>query len=199
MQAHTIEARTHGRYLVEPGPEERLLVGFHGYAESAETHLRELLRIPGVERWTVVSVQALNRFYTRAQDVVANWMTSQDREGAIADNVDYVRAVVAAFPPPASLVFAGFSQGAAMAWRAAAAHPGASGVVVVGGDLPPDVAPPLPPALIARGEHDEWYSAEKFAADLARLAGGEVATLVHGGGHEWTDEVREAVAAFLRR
>ena len=88
---HTIAARTHGRYLVREGPSQRLLVGFHGYAESAEAHMAELQKIRGSESWTLVAVQALNRFYARER-IVANWMTSQDRELAIEDNIAYVRA-----------------------------------------------------------------------------------------------------------
>src|SRR5438045_533852 len=128
--AHTIAARTHGRYLVEPGPAERLLVGFHGYGETAEASLEQMTKIPGAAEWTIIAVQALNRFYAgRSGNVAASWMTSQDREFAIADNVDYVRSVVAALPPPSRLVFLGFSQGVAMAYRAAAAHPGAAGPI----------------------------------------------------------------------
>jgi hypothetical protein len=73
----------------------RLVVGFHGYGQSAEDMLSELERIPGNERWTLLSVQALHRFYSRGHErVVASWMTSQDRELAIADNLAYVDRVV---------------------------------------------------------------------------------------------------------
>lgn len=199
MDVRHIATATHGRYLVEPGPPDRLLVGFHGYAENAEAHLAELRLIPGIEQWSVVAVNALNRFYARNEVTVGSWMTSQDRELTIADNIAYVSAVVGSFPPPRALVFAGFSQGVAMAWRAAAAHRSASGVIAIGGDLPPDVRPPLPPALIARGSRDEWYDQPKLDADLARLQGVEAATLVYDGAHEWTAEVREAAGRFLSR
>src|SRR4051812_7219702 len=125
-QVHTIEARTHGRVVVRtpgtPAPWP-LLVGFHGYAEDAETHLAALDRIPGVDGWMLVAVQALHPFYPREQRVVANWMPRQDRELAIADNVQYVgralecvRTTYHVTEPP---VFVGFSQGGAMAYRAA--------------------------------------------------------------------------------
>src|SRR5688500_12008911 len=94
---HTIEASTHGRYLVrtpdKPGPWP-MLIGFHGYAENAEAHMNALRRVPGHERWLLVAVQALHAFYNREQAVVASWMTRQDRELAIEDNVGYVTAVV---------------------------------------------------------------------------------------------------------
>ena len=97
MHIRTIEARTHGRYLVKPadGPAPSpLLVGFHGYGESAATHLEVLARIPGSEHWLLVAVQGLHRFYRRDSEVVASWMTREDREQAIADNLAYVRLVM---------------------------------------------------------------------------------------------------------
>ena len=98
MKTLLIEARTHGRVLVrETAAAPRgILIGFHGYMENAEIQMERLESIPGSENWTLVSVQALNRFYRgRSQDVVAGWMTREDREAAIEDNIDYVNRVVA--------------------------------------------------------------------------------------------------------
>lgn len=72
-------------------------------------------------------------------------MTTEDREEAIADNVAYVAAVLnavrAEFASTGPLVFAGFSQGVAMAYRAAAFAAPCDGLILLGGDVPPDVAP----------------------------------------------------------
>jgi len=193
---HTIETITHGRYLVERRESQRLLVGFHGYAETAERHMEELRRIDPGEEWTLVAVQALNRFYTRTEEVVANWMTRQDRELAIADNIEYVRRVVAALGPYQRLVFAGFSQGAAMAYRAAATL-GADGLIILGGDIPPDVDTVRVPVLLGRGERDDWYTEEKLKKDLKSLPNATVCRF--DGGHEWIDAFRSAARAFLRR
>ena len=71
-------------------------------------------------------------------------------------------------------MYAGFSQGVAMAYRAAAraGHPG-DGVLAIGGDLPPDVADDptahLPPVLVARGLGDEWFTEAKLQRDLEAL------------------------------
>jgi dienelactone hydrolase len=200
MTARTLVTSVHGRFLHEDRGAERLLVGFHGYAEVAETQLAELEQIPGVDRWSVVAVQALHPFYTRSGSVVASWMTSLDRELAIADNVGWVGRVLASLPAPKTLVFLGFSQGAAMAARAAAAFP-AAGLILLGGDMPPDVEPgSLPPTLLARGTKDEWYTEEKFKKDLSYLEGRvEVTPLVFDGGHEWSKELRVAAGEFLQK
>jgi predicted esterase len=194
----TLDTSVHGRFLHEDRGADRLLVGFHGYAEVAETHLAELEQIPGIDRWSVAAVQALHPFYTRSGSIVASWMTSLDRETAITDNVAWVGRVLASLAAPKTLVFLGFSQGAAMAARAAAAFP-AAGLILLGGDLPPDVEPgTLPPTLLARGTKDEWYTEEKFKKDLSYLDGRVAVTpLVFEGGHEWTEEFRAAAGEFL--
>jgi predicted esterase len=197
-----IETTVHGRYLIRDGPESHLLIGFHGYAETAEIHLSELERFPDATNWTLVAVQALHPFYVRStQQVVASWMTNLDRMEAIADNIAYVNRVVASLPPANTLVFAGFSQGAAMAYRAANAIP-CGGLIILCGDLPPDAAAEaLPPLLIGRGMRDDWYSAEKLKKDLKSLEGSNqaVEALEFEGGHEWTDAFRTAAGKFLER
>lgn len=210
MDVRTIAATTHGRYLVDapdgvgPWP---VLIGFHGYAESAATHLEVLARLDPGHRWLRVSVQALHRFYARMQDVVASWMTRQDRALAIADNIAYALAVrdavAAAHATRGPLVVVGLSQGAAQAYRSGLAlGPACAGILVLGGDLPPDVAPhasSLPPVMVGRGRADSWYPPDRFAADVARLraAGVQVEACEFDGGHEWADALIDAARAWL--
>src|SRR5436190_4578627 len=194
----TIATTVHGRFIVREGPPERLLIGFHGYAETAEIHLEQLEKIRGIEDWTVASIQALHPFYTsRTQQVVAGWMTRLDREQAIDDNNSYVRSVLASFNKPEKVAFIGFSQGGAMAYRAAADYGRAVGVIVLAADVPPAVTSLDAPVLIGRGTRDEWYTDEKLKKDLRFLPNAEVC--VFEGGHEWSDEFREAAAKFLER
>ena len=211
---HTIGASTLGRYLVapqihtDPAP---LLVGFHGYGENAERHLQALRGIPGVQRWRVASVQALHRFYqTRTGDVVGSWMTSLDREQAIHDNVAYVHAVVTALrdtsTPDTPLVYAGFSQGVAMAYRAALGAPHrCDGLIVLAGDVPPELqdtpADRWPPVLLGCGRDDTWYTQAKLRADLAFLESCPITldTVVFDGGHEWHADFYVAAGRFLER
>jgi predicted esterase len=162
-------------------------------------------RIPGIDGWLVAAVQALHPFYTRDERVVASWMTREDRELAIDDNVEYVsrvlNAIRAQFPTRRPLVFAGFSQGGAMAYRAAARYE-ADAVIVLAADVPSDVdtsAVQLPRVLLGRGTRDEWYTAAKYAADVEVL--GRRAARVDGcvfeGGHEWMPPFYAAAAQLL--
>ena len=202
-----IETAVHGRYLVRVPRTERpwpVLFSFHGYAEDAAVNMAALERVPGISGWLLVAVQALHPFYTKNERIVASWMTRQDRELAIADNTRYAASVVAAvrdeFGITTPIVFAGFSQGAAMAYRAAA-HIGGSGVIVLAADVPPDVMAGLPPVLIGRGRADTWYTEDKLAVDLGRLGdmSVDVETCIFDGGHEWTGEFAAAAGRFLNR
>jgi predicted esterase len=208
---HTVAVTTHGRYLVRPpaaAPARVAVVGFHGYGQQAQDMLDELQALPGADAWLLVSVQGLHRFYERStQQVVAHWMTSEDRELAIADNVAYVDAVVqavAAAHPFERLVFVGFSQGASMASRAAAsAGERCHGLVMLGGDVAPEVLASgarLPRSIIGRGTMDAYYSARQFAADRESLEEREVlgAAVEFNGGHEFSPMFRAAAGALIQ-
>jgi len=146
----------------------------------------------------VAAIQALHPFYTgRSERIVASWMTKLDREQAIADNKAYVRSIIESFHEPTTVVFLGFSQGGAMAYRAASDFGRAAGVIVLAADLPPDVTTNIPPVLIGRGSRDDWYTHEKLKKDLKYLPDAEVC--LFDGAHEWTDQFREAAARFLER
>src|SRR5581483_9781098 len=102
---------------------------------------------------------------------------------AIADNVAYVSAIVETIAresgEPRALVFAGFSQGVSMAFRAAAASPRR--------------------VLLCHGHSDEWYTPDTFAADVARLrrAGLDLRAIEFDGGHEWHAAVVAAAGEWL--
>lgn len=214
VDALSIATTTHGRVLIDR-PTERptaIVLAFHGYAQNAEAMLTELRAVPGSEAWTLMSVQALHRFYSKGErDVVASWMTRQDREQAIADNLSYIDAVVEQVghqcdeSMPDRFVL-GFSQGAAMAYRAGlrGKRP-VAGILAVGGDVPPDVkdvpAAQWPRVWIAAGDSDYWYTREKVAADAAFLHahGVEHEFLHYSGGHVFTEHVHQGIAQFVGR
>ena len=211
MRQLNIPTTTHGRVLVEDGPRDpvRLLVGFHGYGQNAEEMMTELRRIAAADTWTLAVVQGLHRFYRpRTETTVASWMTSQDRDLLIADNISYVEAVVSELAgnrPIDRLVFCGFSQGVAMAFRAALrGRRKAAAVLALGGDVPPellrDPSVAFPRVLVARGINDMFYRKDQMEADVTALRnrGVNVDVVVFDGGHNWHDESRQAALALLR-
>ncbi|MEM7482487.1 MAG: phospholipase [Acidobacteriota bacterium] len=205
----------HGTYLLEvpPGVEPPALVmGFHGYGEGAEQHLEALRSLvatrPEAPPWALCSVQALHPFYTKSGRVVASWMTKFDRDRAIGDNVHYISAVLGEvlrdLPSVRRLAFTGFSQGVAMAYRAAAGCGRRShALVVLGGDVPPEVQQRdlagFPPVLVGAGKEDRAYLPERMEQDLAvlRNLGVEAEGFPFDGGHEWTDSFRRRAGEFL--
>ena len=210
VETHSVPTLTHGRVLVRPArtaSARGLLAGFHGYAENAAIQLQRLQDVPGAASWTLVSVQGLHRFYDRrTNEIVASWMTREDREDALADNLAYVSAALDSvrYDESAPIVFAGFSQGVAMAYRAACRTPvRVAGIIAVGGDVPPELlqdrSVTFPRVLMLRGEEDRWHEAEPFAEDAKALRerGVQVIAMTVPGGHAWTADVAAAIGEFL--
>jgi predicted esterase len=212
-ERYSISATVHGHCLVEApdtGGPHPLVVGFHGYGETAEIHAERMRRIPGGSECVLASLPALHLFYTKGGEVVGSWMTKQDREQAAADNVAYVAEAVARIkrelPVDDRLAYVGFSQGVAMAYRAAAGagHP-CQALVAIGGDMPPEVAadPAVrwPAVLLTRGESDSFFTREKMERDLECLRGRGASpqALVFDGGHEWADPVFAAIGELIAR
>jgi predicted esterase len=208
MRTKVVSTRTHGRYLIDIADNSRgTLVGFHGYKEHAASQMEVLRRIAGSRRLGLVSIQGLHRFYSSGGTVVASWMTKEDREHAIADNVEYVGRVLTAvageFSLTRPLIYVGFSQGVAMAFRAAAfVQRPSDAVIALASDVPPDVAPiaaTLPRVLHGRGDQDALYSARQAAMDLDLLttAGVGVQSCVFSGGHAWTPAFIDRCGQFI--
>jgi predicted esterase len=218
VETQLVRTTTHGRVLVRAAsPARGVLVGFHGYMEDAEAQMARLDTIPGAGGWTLVSIQGLHRFYKgRTEAVVSSWMVRQDRETLIADNIAYVDSALASLdarsrevglkadPTVAPVVFCGFSQGVAMAFRAAVrGGSGAAGIIAVGGDVPPELladrGSSFPPVLLVRGNRDEWYTGEQMRSDAEALTarGAKVTAATFDGGHEWGEGSSAAAGQFL--
>jgi predicted esterase len=209
----TIAATVHGRYLLEiaDGPgRHRLLAGFHGYGEHAALQLDRLRAVRGTAAWSLVSIQALHRFYRSGSNEVvsASWMTREDRELMIADNISYVNGVLDAVEQECgqlqTIVYAGFSQGASMAYRAATlGSRQASGVIALGGDIPPELTEPtlakVGRALVGRGVRDAFYTTDTRDSDVRRLAaaGVPVVGVDFEAEHKWTETFTRSASDWL--
>lgn len=202
----------HGRYFVRPprAPANAAwLIGFHGQSQTADAFLADLERTPGAESWLLASIQGLNRYYAgRSRSIVAAWMTSQDRDLAIADNVRWVDTVLDAlegeFGAPRAIVFAGFSQGVGMAYRAGLlGRRRCAAIAAVCGDVPPELRTPSgrawPRVVVMTGSSDEWYTPARLEEDLTflRSVRPDAQSLVLEGGHHWTDGVAEGLGRLL--
>lgn len=131
MEHHVRVART-ARYHTlggEVAAPREIWVALHGYGQLAAQFIRHLAPLADGTR-LVVAPEALSRFYldhpakagSAHTRVGASWMTREDREAEIADQVEYLDAlcdaVLAALgdaSPPVHVL--GFSQGVATATR----------------------------------------------------------------------------------
>lgn len=210
--SRTIATQTNGHYEfdgVSDHARRPLLVGFHGYGELATDQFERLSAVRGEQPWNIVSIQALHRFYrSGGQRTAASWMTRDHRELAISDNIAYIDRVLGVLDDewgrPTAVVFAGFSQGASMAYRAAALGTRTSaGVIACGGDIPPELSDEqlrrIPAVLVGWGEHDNFFTASARDADLARLrrAGVSVTVAAFDIGHEWTERFSAAASEWM--
>ena len=207
---HHIQTAIHGQYLTRipnnSGANLPLLIGFHGYAENAEIQMDRLRQIPGVQDWLCCSVQALHSFYNREGKTVASWLTSEGRDFRIQENTDYINRIISKlrsdYPLNNVIVYCGFSQGTAMACRAALlCDVSPRGVIILGGDIPPEFNDirRMSKVLLGRGEQDQLYSNEYLSKDLARVkqANIEYSVCSFQGGHYWSKEFSRAAGDFL--
>jgi predicted esterase len=214
MRNFSVTTSIAARVLIDEAPTAEpagFIMAFHGYAEAPEQVLEGVRAIPGIEDWTVVAPMALHRFYrrggSRSDQVVGSWMTREDRDLAIRDNLSYANRVIESVEIARAkpVIFLGFSQGASMAYRAALlGSRRAAGIVALGGDIPPELRAlagrgDWPEVLIGAGDHDQWYTAAKLEVDEAALSECGVVPYVvrYAGGHAWTREFCEAAGRWI--
>ena len=160
----------------------------HGYGQLAAPFLSELEHVAGEGR-RVVAPEGLSRFYLRGGSgrIGASWMTREDREAEIADQLAYLDRLQAEVTSGLADVRVGvlaFSQGTAAAGRwivRGAARPRAlvprpRRLVLWGGGLPPDIDAAAARAALTEtrvdlvaGDEDEVLPPELFERELARL------------------------------
>lgn len=209
MQERYLRTQVSGRYLIDTPPGDGpspLLVGFHGYGQTADDGMALLRGIPGSERWLLCAVEALHPFMNKKGDPGACWMTRRDRDLRIAENVAYVDAVIDRVMMESIIsgiiVLHGFSQGAGMACRTAllGSYPVAA-VMLLGGEVPPelDSLGRLRSLHLARGERDRFYPKERFESDRARLGAADVPAVSCSfvGSHGPNEEYYSAAGSFL--
>jgi predicted esterase len=205
----TLKTSVQGRCLLRPPDGDfsgLLLVGFHGYGETAEDEMQRISGISGSFRWSLCSIEALHHFYNAKGVSGASWMTSRNRNGRIAENIRYVEEVIfrtlgiCGFD--GVIVLHGFSQGAGMACRLAAKGTyRVSGVMLLGGDIPPELEglERMSAVHLARGNRDPLYAPDRFMRDTGRLrdAGVPCSAVTFTGSHAANEEYFRSAGEFL--
>ena len=218
---HLAVTRT-ARYFVVGGDGETggavrdVWIVCHGYGQLAATFLKSFEKVATPGR-CIVAPEALSRFYLDASRkpgdaeprVGASWMTREDREREIDDQVSYLDALADRVRPGAQttrvrLRVLGFSQGVATVVRwLDRGVVRADEVILWAGSFPPDVdlarfAARLgtTPVVLVVGTRDQlapWAAADATADRL--VGAGLSARLVSfDGGHRLDDATLAALA-----
>ena len=199
MQERFIRVPRTARYHVlgDPATARMVWVVLHGYGQLARFFLN---KFEGLEDGLLIAApEGLSRFYLDAQHqrVGATWMTREDREHEIGDQLSYLDALAASLldgcPQAEGLGVLGFSQGVATACRwTALGKANAQHLVLWGGSMPPDLDRDLMRQRwgdmrvhLVQGEKDELVPEQVVGANAAILQRAQVEHAVHhhAGGH----------------
>jgi|KBSSwiStaDraftv2_1062776.scaffolds.fasta_scaffold225307_3 predicted esterase len=219
MQAHHLTVPRTARYytLGDAGAHvSEVWMVCHGYGQLAQPFLASFERVASPTR-LIVAPEALSRFYLdrsalpndQPPRVGATWMTREDRDHEIADQVAYLDAlhdlVRPAAPAAVRLRVLGFSQGVATVARwLALGRARADELILWAGAFPPDVeltgfARRLGPAsvVLVAGARDELASWTAADSQLQRFtdAGVSARLVAFEGGHRLDDATLDQLAA----
>lgn len=219
MQAHHLTVPKTARYytLGDAGAHvSEVWMVCHGYGQLAQPFLASFERVASPTR-LIVAPEALSRFYLdrsalpndHPPRVGAAWMTREDRDHEIADQVAYLDAlhdlVRPAAPAAVRLRVLGFSQGVATVARwLALGRARADELILWAGAFPPDVelagfARRLGPAsvVLVAGSRDELASWTAADSQLQRFtdAGVSARLVAFEGGHRLDDATLDQLAA----
>lgn len=123
---------------------ERLVIAFHGYGQAARKFVHKFDDLDD-GKTLVVCPEGLSRFYWKnfTGDVVSSWMTREDREDDIRDNMNYLNVlfehIYSQLPDNLEISVLGFSQGCPTASRwVSSQQPPIHHLILWGGQLAHD-------------------------------------------------------------
>jgi predicted esterase len=214
IEHHLAVTRT-ARYFTVGGSDEpadaaselrELWIVCHGYGQLAAKFLEPFAPLAAPWR-RIVAPEGLSRFYLERSRVGVNtqagvgatWMTREDREHEIADQIVYLDALLDQLLPEASethvrLRVLGFSQGVATVsrWLVRGRRVRANEVVFWAGSFPADVelsqlgdrlaGAPVVFAVGARDELASWAAADVEVSRFS-AAGMDARLVTFNGGH----------------
>lgn len=173
-------------------PVNQVLFVLHGYGMQALEFINQFngLIEPGT---IIVAPEGLSRFYRKgfAGDVVATWMTREDRHHEIADYIGYLDQLYDLFITTNGIkvYVVGFSQGASTASRwVMTGNRKIDGLVIWSGEFAPDIAEfnsEMDVIWQVLGNSDEFIDNSRFEkqAQYLESKGFNVANVNFEGGH----------------
>ena len=169
----------------------------HGYGMAALTCLEDFSGLM-TEHVLLVAPEGLSRFYRKGfdGDVVASWMTREDRMYEIEDQAGYLDNLLATVlselaPQAKRVVVVGYSQGVATGsrWIHRRMGKGISDFVIYAGTMAPETLSSEWPAgvkvLQVSSDTDEFISSSDFHEQFSKLqaANASVRQLTYQGKH----------------
>lgn len=140
-ERHITVPRTARYYTLGNAHSREVWFVLHGYGQLARYFLHHFEGLD--EGRLIVAPEGLGRFYLDGSygRVGASWMTREDREAEIADQVTYLDALAKEYAAPGAVFnVLGFSQGVATACRwAAMGSTTIQRIVVWGGSMPTEL------------------------------------------------------------
>ena len=185
IQKHFIETLKTARYFQLGNPDtcEQILFVLHGYGQSAAYFIKNFEGLS--EKYLIIAPEAMHQFYLSGSSgrVGASWMTKEEREVAITDNLVYLEnlrnhLVYELGNKP--MIVLGFSQGGATAARWCAKLPDTVPMILWASVFPPDLAintfPSATKHYFVLGKDDPYFKGEAYreALDFYRTHGFQV-------------------------
>ena len=190
------------------GKEQEVWIVLHGYGQLAEFFIRKFIPHASENR-LFIAPEGTNHNYLKDFQgrVGANWMTSYQRETAIANNHRYLNGmmeeVLSAFEQPPRIHLLGFSQGAATGTRWASQWKGKlDSLILWGGGFAHDLALEVAKEkfadtamILVYGLEDELVTEEskKRQEELLFELGKPINLLSFSGGHELDPQMLERI------
>lgn len=178
----------------------------HGYAQQGEAFIQYFKNFAEQGDY-IIAPEGLSKFYTKGLlgNVGASWMTKEDRENEIKDNIAYLeklyKAEIASAGNIATIHLLGFSQGASTLTRYISfKQPVLHHIWVCAGDIPTDIhwqnfkhVTDNATLHILLGKQDSLIAPDKVTELSERLQQHEIQFTLHEfeGAHELNMDILE--------
>ena len=170
----------------------KLIIVLHGYGQLAEFFIRKFNEIP--EDYLVVAPEGMHRFYLNGTSgrVGASWMTKEDRESDIADNLNWLSQLFTELTEQKTFektILLGFSQGGATAARWFYSKKVLFDQLILWASVfPPDLEKPQINSnsnnYFVIGTADEYFNAEAQISEMEFYQNIGFQTLQFAGSHD---------------